>query len=167
MEYKTIGGILTLILMLGGSAGTLYYIQSTGVKSSCKTGWEYYNETTWQCGERQEICFKVTNSSNTKNYWCEKGIITNTTEIIPIEEPKIIETEIINKPIIKNNTEFVNYLNKTLQEETQGVKKEVFKLPIYNGSIINGDYEVNTSLWDTNQIICTDNGCRYAKVGGK
>jgi hypothetical protein len=80
MEYKTIAGILTLLIII--SAGTLY-IEDRGEKTGCRAGWEYVEqgeyEGQWVCktqsSARYETCFNIKNSSNTLNYWCEKGLL--------------------------------------------------------------------------------------------
>ncbi len=79
LNYKIISGILTLILLVGG---TTYYIQSIEEKTGCKAGWQYEisgdNAGQYGCttatGTRYETCFNVYNSANTENYWCKKGV---------------------------------------------------------------------------------------------
>ena len=65
-------GLLTLMIIL--ASGTAIYLQDAGTKTSCLKGWVQINESTWSCGTRTEMCYNVTNSANTPNYWCERGI---------------------------------------------------------------------------------------------
>lgn len=92
METKTkmiYGGILTLMIAL--SSGITYFIQDTGSKSSCTTGWQYLEEGKYQCGTRTQTCFEVYDSSNTKNYWCKIGkiVFKNITQETPTTNQEI------------------------------------------------------------------------------
>ena len=60
---------------------TLMTVISLGTKTGCRAGWDEvldgdyigYNKCVTNAGERYELCFKVYDSANTENYWCEKG----------------------------------------------------------------------------------------------
>ena len=82
MENRIVlGGIVTLLIAL--SSGVTWYIQDAGTKTSCKTGWIYvetgnyegYYKCSTSTGDRFESCYSITDSSNTKNYWCQRGNI--------------------------------------------------------------------------------------------
>jgi hypothetical protein len=45
--YAIFGGIMTLIILM--SSGITYYIQDSGTKSSCSTGWNYLSEGKYSC----------------------------------------------------------------------------------------------------------------------
>ena len=51
--YQIITGILTLILIVGG---TTLYIQSIGEKTGCKIGWVDIGEGKYKCVTRREEC---------------------------------------------------------------------------------------------------------------
>ena len=69
-KILSIAGILLLMTVI-----------SLGTKTGCRIGWEEvldgeyigYNKCTTKAGERYKLCFNVSDSANTKNYWCEKG----------------------------------------------------------------------------------------------
>lgn len=91
-NYKIISGILTLLLMVGG---TTYYIQSLDSKTGCRDGWKYESDgdnaghygCTTASGTRYEICFDVYNSANTQDYWCKKGVkVSFSREEIALQE---------------------------------------------------------------------------------
>jgi len=95
MSNKVIAGIVTLLVLL--SSGTTLFIENLGEKTSCKNGWtlmevgehegEYvcYTKTS---EPRYELCYRIYDSSNTENYWCEKGKIVETKE--SIENPPVL-----------------------------------------------------------------------------
>jgi len=90
--YKLFSGILTAVVlfMIGDNVYDTYYVQDAGTKTGCRNGWidvedlEFRDQ--WGCqtasGIRYEACFKIWNSSNTKNYWCQRGILVNIEEEI-------------------------------------------------------------------------------------
>lgn len=86
METKNVGGLILALVML--SSGATLYLQDTGSKSSCVSGWTYKGDGIWSCGARVNYCYDVYNSSNTANYWCKIGkplvpeVLNNNTELI-------------------------------------------------------------------------------------
>jgi len=88
MNKITIGGIVLAMILT--SLGTIY-VKDLGTKTSCRAGFEYvtkgeyegYHSCTTISGIRYELCFEVYNSSNTENYWCEKGVKVEVQTEIP------------------------------------------------------------------------------------
>ncbi len=78
----------TIQLTVGG---VILIIASLFIKTGCRVGWQEHNETHYKCvtkaGERYEICVDVYNSSNTLDYWCEKGDLLVEEELV-VEYPK-------------------------------------------------------------------------------
>ena len=109
--YKIISGIMVLLLMLGG---TTYYIQDTGNKGRCITGWDLQESGEFQgqykcqtnSSTRYQTCFDVYNSVNTENYWCKKGVLVKS-EIV--NSSKIVKPKIITQsPILQGRIHCTN-----------------------------------------------------------
>lgn len=98
-NYALIAGIMTLLIITGG---TTYYVVSAGTKTSCASGWKQINETHYSCGTRTELCFRITNSSNTPSYWCERGKVVNVVD--PVVVPTVITTQHIYKIAVCSST---------------------------------------------------------------
>ena len=91
--HKIIEGISLVLLIITGG---YIYIEDAGSKTSCRAGWldittgeyEGYHKCITNSGDRVQLCYDVYNSSNTENYWCQKGKIKIIDDEIPIEEFK-------------------------------------------------------------------------------
>jgi len=84
MEYKTIAGILTVLILT--NLGTMYVIEDDGFKN-CSGNWKFNKYTgQYDCESRgiSEWCFKVSGDDPLEGYRCYLGKVTDNMEYVKI-----------------------------------------------------------------------------------